>query len=75
VVAATADPQLTELATSRGDAAAVYLAAAAERARSERSRVAALLVQRGVDVVDAPPDRLAPALADTYLTLKAAGRL
>jgi hypothetical protein len=26
-------------------------------------------------VVDAPPDRLPPALADAYLALKAAGRL
>jgi hypothetical protein len=26
-------------------------------------------------VVDAPPERLPPALADAYLALKAAGRL
>jgi uncharacterized protein (DUF58 family) len=75
VVAATADPRLAELASSRSDAAAVYQAAAAERARAERARVAALLTRRGVDVVDAPPGRLAPALADAYLALKAAGRL
>ena len=29
----------------------------------------------GVEVVDAAPDLLPPALADTYLALKAAGRL
>jgi uncharacterized protein (DUF58 family) len=75
LVAATADPRLAELASARGDATAVYQAAAAERARAERARVAALLTRRGVDVVDAPPDQLAPALADAYLTLKAAGRL
>jgi uncharacterized protein (DUF58 family) len=75
VVAATADPRLSELASSRGDTAAVYQAAAAERARAERARVAALLTRHGVDVIDEPPDRLAPALADSYLTLKAAGRL
>jgi uncharacterized protein (DUF58 family) len=75
VVAATADPRLAELASSRADAAAVYQAAAAERARAERARVAALLSRHGVDVIDAVPDRLAPALADSYLTLKAAGRL
>jgi uncharacterized protein (DUF58 family) len=75
VVAATADPRLTELSSARGDATAVYQAAAAERARAERARVAALLTRRGVDVVDAPPGQLAPALADAYLTLKAAGRL
>jgi uncharacterized protein (DUF58 family) len=75
VVAATADPRLAELASSRSDATGVYQAAAAERARAERARVAALLTRVGVDVIDAPPDRLPPALADFYLTLKAAGRL
>ena len=75
VVAATADPRLAELASSRADAAAVYQAAAAERARTERARVAAVLFRHGVDVIDAVPDQLAPALADSYLTLKAAGRL
>jgi uncharacterized protein (DUF58 family) len=75
VVAATADPRLAELASSRADAAAVYQAAAAERARTERARVAAVLSRHGVDVIDAVPDQLAPALADSYLTLKAAGRL
>jgi len=35
----------------------------------------ALLTRRGVEVVDAVPERLAPALADRYLALKAAGRL
>jgi len=75
VVAATADPRLAELASSRDDAAAVYQAAAAERASAERARVAALLVRRGVEVIDAPPDRLPSALADSYLSLKAAGRL
>ena len=75
VVAATADPRLDELASSRADAAEVYQAAAAERARAERARVGALLTRNGVDVVDAPPGRLAPALADCYLALKAAGRL
>ena len=75
LVAATADPRLAELAAARADAAAVYQAAAAERARADRARVAALLTRHGVDVVDAPPDRLPPALADAYLALKAAGRL
>jgi uncharacterized protein (DUF58 family) len=75
LVAATADPRLTELSSARGDAAAVYRAAAAERARADRARIAAQLTPRGVDVVDAPPGELAPALADAYLTLKAAGRL
>ncbi len=34
-----------------------------------------LLGRRGVEVVDARPETLAPALADRYLALKAAGRL
>jgi uncharacterized protein (DUF58 family) len=75
LVAAVADPRLEEMASARGDTAAVYDAAAAERARSERARVSNLLRRRGVDVVDAPPERLPSALADAYLSLKAAGRL
>jgi uncharacterized protein (DUF58 family) len=75
LVAAVADPRIDEMAAARGDSRAVYEAAAGERARSERARIAALLRRRGVDVVDAPPDRLPPALADAYLSLKAAGRL
>jgi uncharacterized protein (DUF58 family) len=75
LVGAVADPRLDELAAGRGDAAAVYAAAAAELARADRAAVAARLRQRGVTVVDAPPDRLPPALADAYLDLKAAGRL
>ncbi|MBV9449372.1 MAG: DUF58 domain-containing protein [Streptosporangiaceae bacterium] len=75
VLGAVADPRLDALAGGRGEAAAVYGAAAAERARAERARVAAQLRQRGVTVVDASPERLPPALADAYLDLKAAGRL
>jgi uncharacterized protein (DUF58 family) len=75
LVAAVADPRIAELAAARGDAAGVYGAAAAERSRSERARVSALLRRRGVEVVDEPPERLPAALADAYLSLKAAGRL
>jgi uncharacterized protein (DUF58 family) len=75
LVAAVADPRIEEMAASRGAAAAVYNAAAGERARSERARISAVLRRRGVVVVDAPPDRLPPALADAYLSLKAAGQL
>ena len=75
LVAAVADPRLAEMAAARGDTAAVYDAAAAERARSARAVVSALLRRRGVTVVDAPPERLPPALADAYLNLKATGRL
>ncbi len=75
MVAAVADPRVAEMAASRGDLAAVYDAAAAERARGERRRITAELRRYGVEVVDAPPESLAPALADAYLALKAAGRL
>jgi uncharacterized protein (DUF58 family) len=75
LVAAVADPRLEEMAAARGSTDAVYEAAAAERARSERARASALLRRRGVEVIDAPPERLPAALADAYLSLKAAGRL
>jgi uncharacterized protein (DUF58 family) len=75
LLAAVADPRLAEMSAGRGSAEAVYGAAAAARATAERARVSALLRRRGVAVIDAPPDRLPAALADTYLSLKAAGRL
>jgi uncharacterized protein (DUF58 family) len=75
LLAAVADPRVAEMAAGRGDPAAIYAAAAAVAAQAERSRIAALLRRHGVEVVDAPPDRLPPALADAYLSLKAAGRL
>lgn len=75
MIAAVADPRLAELAAGRGDADQVYGAAAAETALAQRERITALLRRQGVQVVDAPPDRLPAALADAYLELKAAGRL
>jgi uncharacterized protein (DUF58 family) len=75
MIAAVSDPRVTEMADGRGDLAAVYDAAAAERARAERRRLTTELRRYGVEVVDAPPDEIAPALADAYLALKAAGRL
>jgi uncharacterized protein (DUF58 family) len=75
LVAAVADPKVAEMATERGDVTAVYNAAAATRAKADRVQVSARLRRHGVEIVDAPPDRLPPALADAYLSLKAAGRL
>ena len=75
LVAAVADPELAVMAAGRGDAEAVYTAAAAETARAARRRVVERLTRRGVEVVDAGPDDLPPAVADRYLALKAAGRL
>ncbi|SEP52567.1 DUF58 domain-containing protein [Amycolatopsis saalfeldensis] len=75
IVASVADPRVAEMARGRGDAEAVFDAAAAERAMAERASAVARLGQRGVAVVDAVPEELPPALADRYLALKAAGRL
>jgi uncharacterized protein (DUF58 family) len=75
LVAAVADPRVAEMAQGRGNAEAIYEAAAAERTLAERRHVTAVLGRRGVDVVDAIPTELPPALADRYLALKASGRL
>jgi uncharacterized protein (DUF58 family) len=75
LLAAVADPRVERLAAGRSDAAEVYDAAAAERARNDRRSIASRLRKAGVDVVDAPPEELAPTLADHYLAMKATGRL
>lgn len=75
ILAAVADPRVNRLARGRSDAAAVYDAAAAERARTDRQAISARLRSAGVSVVDAPSEELAPALADRYLAMKAIGRL
>ncbi|MDV3124046.1 DUF58 domain-containing protein [Mycobacterium sp. 21AC1] len=75
LLAAVADPRVDQLAAGRADAAQVYDAAAAERARNDRRAIASRLRGHGVDVVDAPPEELAPALADHYLAMKAGGKL
>ncbi|MFJ1705806.1 DUF58 domain-containing protein [Kitasatospora sp. NPDC088346] len=75
VLASVADPRLDELASTRGTVEDVYAAAAAEQTRADRRRTAERLTRLGVTVLDAPPAALPPALADTYLALKAAGRL
>ncbi len=75
LIAAVSDPRVDRLAAGRSDAAEVYDAASAERARNDRGAIAARLRRHGVDVVDAMPDDLAPALADRYLAMKASGKL
>ena len=75
VVASVRDPALDALGAARGTLEEVYDAAAAAQVLARRERTAALLRALGVDVVDAEPDRLAPALADHYLSLKARGLL
>lgn len=75
VVASVADPRVAEMARARGDTEAVYDAAAAEKTLAERRQVTARLGCHDVQVVDATPEDLPPALADRYLALKAAGKL
>jgi uncharacterized protein (DUF58 family) len=75
LLAAVSDPRVDQMAAGRSDAAAVYDAAAAERSRNDRGAIAARLRRSGVEVVDASPTELAPALADHYLAMKATGRL
>ncbi|MFE5394660.1 DUF58 domain-containing protein [Streptomyces sp. NPDC056568] len=75
LLASVADPQIARMASARGTTDAVYEAAAAAQAQSERDRTADQLRRYGVTVVDATPENLAPALADAYLELKTAGRL
>lgn len=75
IVASVADPHIAEMTKSRGTIEAVYEAAAGTQSQSARRRTADQLSRHGVHVVDAGPDTLAPALADAYLALKAAGRL
>jgi uncharacterized protein (DUF58 family) len=75
VVASVADPRIEEMARARGTLDGVYAVAAAEQTRSERRRTADRLSRLGITVVDAPPTDIAPALADAYVALKAAGRL
>lgn len=76
VLASVQDPEVVRLATSTPeDPSGSYAKAAAIAALEERRLLTARLRGLGVTVVDAPPGRLAPALADAYLKVKAIGRL
>lgn len=75
VVASPQDPELTQRLTARDTAADVYSAAAAERHLAETAAVRDELQALGAEVVEAGPHDLPAALADTYIRLKAEGRL
>ncbi len=76
VVASVTDPAVARWATERPDGASgAYRRAAAIASLDERRRVVARLRALGATVVDAPPGELAPRLTDTYLKVKATGRL
>jgi uncharacterized protein (DUF58 family) len=75
VIASVKDPELERMTQARDTIAETYDAAAAERELRRRTRTADVLKQLGVVVIDADAERLPPALADHYLTLKAQGLL
>jgi len=76
IVASVADPDVGRWAsTAPGDGPTAYRTAAAVGALERRARTAARLRGLGATVVDAPPGRLSPRLADAYLAVKASGRL
>jgi len=78
VVAGVADPDIARWAAASADTddvSSTYRRAAAVSAVAQRQRVSARLRGLGATVVDASPGRLAPALADAYLQIKATGRL
>lgn len=83
VVASVQDPEILRWRTTvAGDGSGrtapveeAYLAAAAGAAQRRRERTAGYLRGLGVRVVDEPPGRLAGALVDAYLDLKARGRV
>ncbi len=75
VVASVADSEVQRATLTRASRDEVYRAAAAERALLDQARVAAAIRQLGADVVSGAPQDLPPALADRYISLKAAGQL
>jgi len=76
VVASVRDPEVVRWArSSPTDGGGAYRKAAAVAGLDERRRTVARLRGLGATVVDAPPGRLAPQLADAYLRVKATGRL
>ena len=76
VVGAVRDPEVERWAAAPVvDPETAYRRAAAIGALAERARLSARLRSLGVTVVDAGPRKLSGDLADTYLRLKATGRL
>jgi uncharacterized protein (DUF58 family) len=75
VVAHVDDPELARMRSDVSTAGAAYDAAAAGRLDLATGALASRVADLGVEVVRAAPERLAPAVCDAYLMLKAAGRL
>jgi uncharacterized protein (DUF58 family) len=76
IVAAVRDPAVERWARSvPAEAGGAYRKAAAVASLEERARTVARLRGMGAVVVDEPPGRLAPRLADAYLDVKARAQL
>ncbi|WP_166971010.1 DUF58 domain-containing protein [Brevibacterium atlanticum] len=75
VVAGVKDPFLHELAGSRGDAAEIFTAAAAEEEQLRQESLRTRLRGLGIASVQALPEQLPGALADLYIRLKVTGGL
>lgn len=77
VVGGVSDPDIVRWASpgSVEDSSSAYRRAAATAAIAERQRAAARLRRMGATVIDARPGRLASAVSDAYLEIKATGRL
>jgi uncharacterized protein (DUF58 family) len=75
VIAHVSDPAEEAHPGGVTSATAAYGAAADARLWLATQMLAGRVARMGVDVVQAGPDRLAPAVCDAYLALKAAGRL
>lgn len=75
VLAAASDPELAQMREEIATPSDAFLAAASERTELEHDVTEHRLRSRGVEVVESAADSIAPALADTYLRLKRAGRL
>ena len=76
MVAGVLDPDVKRWASEpAADGEAAYRKAAAVAALARRRQTVVRLRASGATVIDAPPGRLAPDLADAYLRVKATGRL
>jgi len=75
VIAHVTDPDESTRARDVSSVRAAYDAAAISRLTLATEALTTRVSRLGVDVVRADADRLAPAVCDTYLKLKATGRL
>lgn len=76
LVGSVRDPEVEEWRTAEVEHVDdAFRAAGAVTVQRVRTRTAGLMQRLGATVVDQPPGRLAGALADAYLTMKARGRL